>query len=86
MAFLSLKKAFRLDPILAHVDPKKPFIIEANASDFALGNILSQQREDKKLHLVAFHSCKFDGAEINYEIHDNELLAIAASFTQWRHF
>ena len=34
---------------------------------------------------MAFHSRKFDVAEINYEIHDKELLAIVDSFTQWRH-
>ena len=55
MAFESLKKAFTSALILAHVDPEKPFIIEADASDFALGSILSQQGDDEKLHLVAFH-------------------------------
>ena len=35
---------------------------------------------------MAFHSRKFDAAEINYKIHDKELLAIVYSFMQWRHF
>ena len=35
---------------------------------------------------MAFHSRKFDATEINYEIHDKELLAIVDSFVQWRHF
>ena len=65
MAFKSLKRAFTSAPILAHVDPEKPFIIEADTLDFALGSILSQQGNDEKLHLVAFHSHKFDVAEIN---------------------
>ena len=85
-AFTNLKKAFTLAPILGHVDPQKPFIIEADASDFALGSILSQQGMDGKLHPVAFHSRKFDVAEINYEVHDKELLAIVDSFEQWCHF
>ena len=86
-AFVSLKKAFTSAPILAHVDPKKPLIMEEDVTtDFALGSILSQPGDDEKLHLVAFHSRKFDAAEINYEIHDKELLAIVDSFTQWRHF
>ena len=71
---------------ITHFDPEKPLIIEADASDFALGSILSQQGDDEKLHHVAFHSRKFDAAEINYEIHHKELLAIVDSFTQWRHF
>ena len=72
-------------PILAHVDTNKPFIMEADASDFALGSILSQQGDTEELHPVAFHSRKFDAAEINYEIHE-ELLVIVDSFVQWRHF
>ena len=84
-AFDNLKKAFTLAPILMDADQSKPFIIEADASDFALGSILSQRTDDGKLHPVAFHSRKFEGAEINYEIHDKELLAIVDSFEQWRH-
>ena len=41
-AFTQLKEAFTTDPFLAHIDPEKPFTIEAYASDFALGSILSQ--------------------------------------------
>ena len=85
-AFDSLKQAFTSAPILVHVDLEKPFIIEADASDFALGSVLSQIAHDEKLHPVAFHSRKFEPAEINYEIHDKELLAIVDSFEQWRHF
>ena len=85
-AFLDLKKAFTSAPVLAHVDPIKQFVLEADASDFALGSILSQQGDDGQLHPVAFHSRKFNAAEINYEVHDKELLAIVDSFEQWRHF
>jgi hypothetical protein len=38
----------------------QPFIIEVDASDFALGNILSHSREDGELHPIAFHSRKFN--------------------------
>ena len=60
--------------------------MEANASDFALGSILSQLEKDGLLHPVAFHTRKFNAAEINYEVHDKELLAVVDSFEQWRHF
>ena len=87
MTFVRIKKEFTSTPILAHVDLKKLFIMEADTSDFALGSILSEQGDDEKLHPVAFHSRKFDVAEINDEIHVKELLAIIVdSFTQWRHF
>ena len=86
-AFESLKWAFTTTPILAHVDPtKRGFILEVDASNFALGSVLSQTGDDGELHLVAFHSQKFEVAKINFEIHDKELLAIVDSFQQWRHF
>ena len=79
-AFESLKQAFTTTPILAHVDPTKRFILEADASNFALRSVLSQTGDDERLHLVAFHSRKFEATEMNYEIHDKELLAIVDSF------
>ena len=85
-AFEILKMAFTSAPILTHLDFQKPFFLESDASDFALGAVLSQHGEDERLHPVAFHSRKFTAAEINYEIHDKELLAIIDSFQEWRHF
>jgi hypothetical protein len=85
-AFETLKKAFATAPILTHPDFQKSFFLETDASDFALGAILSQPNKDGRLHPVTFHSRKFIAAEINYEIHDKELLAIVDSFQEWRHF
>jgi hypothetical protein len=48
--------------------------------------VFSQPDKDGRLHPVAFHSRKFIAAEINYEIHDKELLTIVDSFQEWRHF
>ena len=61
-------------------------IIETDASDFAIGAVLSQRDEENRLHPVAFHSRKFQPAEINYEIHDKELLAIVDAFKHWRRY
>jgi hypothetical protein len=59
--------------------------METDASDFALGAVLSQEGDGGRLHLVAFYSRKFSAAEINYEIHDKELLANVDSFQEWHH-
>jgi hypothetical protein len=40
-AFTQLKEAFTSALFLAHVDLARPFTIEADASNFALGSILS---------------------------------------------
>ena len=59
--------------------------METDASHFALGAVLSQLEDGEKLHPLAFHSRKFSAVEINYKIHDKELLAIVDSFQEWRH-
>ena len=60
-------------------------MVETEASDFALGCVLSQF-QDTRLHRVAFHSRKLSDADRNYEIHDKELLAILEAFKEWPHY
>ena len=85
IAFEKLKQRFTTAPILGHFYPEREMVIETDASDFALGAILSQF-QDKRLHPVAFHSRKLNSAERNYEIHDKELLAILEAFMEWKHY
>ena len=58
-------------------------IVESDASDFTLGAILLQRHEGR-LHQIAFHSRKFNEAEINYDTSDKEILAIVDCFKRWR--
>ncbi len=60
--------------------------METDASDFALGAILSQFGIDGLLHPVAFYSWKLTSVEINYQVYDKELLAIITAFEQWRSY
>jgi len=69
-AFRELKESFTSALILAHFDAQQPDIIETDASDFAIGAVLSQRDKEGRLHPVAFHSRKFQPAEINYKIHN----------------
>ena len=85
-AFQSLKTAFTTAPILTHWIPDKPIIVETDASDYALGAILSIQLDSGEIHPVAFHSRTFTAPELNYDTHDKELLAIFEAFRVWRHF
>jgi hypothetical protein len=88
-AFNNLKVAITAAPVLKHVDPSLPFILETDASDFALGSVLSQpdsHQQNAALHPVAFFSRKLNEAECNYTVHDKELLAIVASLRFWRHY
>ncbi len=78
--FDTLKMAFTSAPILIHPDVAKPFIVETEALDFALGAILSQFGIDGLLHRVVFYSRKLTSAEINYQVYNKELLAIIMAF------
>jgi hypothetical protein len=83
-AFVELKQKFTEAPILATFDPKKKITLETDASDFAIGACLSQPGDDGKLRPIAYHSRKLSPAELNYDIHDKELLAIIVAVEQWR--
>jgi len=85
-SFNKLKQAFTSAPILTHWTPDCPLIVETDASDYALAAILSQYTSDGELHPVAFHSRTFTSPELNYDVHDKELLAIFEAFQRWRHY
>ncbi|MBW0527228.1 hypothetical protein O181_066943 [Austropuccinia psidii MF-1] len=81
--FHQLKEAFTTAPICSHFNPSLPTIVETNASNYALGAVLSQVSDSGK-HPIAFSSRKLIPAELNYEIHDKELLGIVWALKHWR--
>jgi len=81
--FNSLKKAFTSAPILTHWIPNAQLIVKTDALDCTLTAILSIVNKDNEVHLVAFYSCTFTAAELNYDIHDKKLLAIFEVFKIW---
>ena len=83
-AFQQLQRAFTSAPVLRHFQPELPLTIEADASDFAIGCILSQTTPQGDLHPVCYYSRKFSAAELNYPIYDKELLAVVEGFKHWR--
>ncbi|MBW0565298.1 hypothetical protein O181_105013, partial [Austropuccinia psidii MF-1] len=83
--FPILEEAFTTAPILLHFNPSLPTIVETDASDYALDAVVSQVNDSGK-HPVAFDSHKLLPAELNYEIHDKELLCIVCALKHWRAF
>ena len=65
--------------------PEHPVVIETDASDYAIAAILSQW-QDGELHPIAFFSQTLQAAELNYDTHDKELLAIFSAFKTWCHY
>ena len=85
VVFDNIKEAFTIAPILGHWDPESLMILETNASDCVLAAILFTW-SNGEIRPIAFYSRAFSAAEINYDVHDKELLAIVESFKKWRHY
>lgn len=83
-SFETLKDRLTSAPVLALAIDNEPYKIEADASDYASGAVLSQQ-QDGVWHPVAYYSKSFSAAERNYEIHDKEMLAIIRALEEWRY-
>jgi hypothetical protein len=83
-AFQRIKEAILEEPILAMPDPDREFEVETDASDFAIGGQLGQRDSEGRLHPIAFFSKKLNGPELNYQIHDKELMAIIEAFKEWK--
>jgi len=74
--FEKLKTVFTTKPILAILDIDREIRVEADASDYATGGVLSTKCENRKWKPVAFISKSLNTIEQNYEIHDKEMLAV----------
>ena len=86
-SFETLKKAFTMAPVLTHWVPNAQIILETDASNYTLAAILSiTSPDDSKIHPITFHSRTFTTPELNYDVHDKELLAIFEAFKIWRHY
>ncbi|KAF8703620.1 K02A2.6-like, partial [Rhizoctonia solani] len=85
-AFDAIKAEICKEPVVAHPDKPKPYTLETDASGAAMGAVLSQRKENGCLHPVAFMLASSSPAELNYDTHDKELLAIICAFEDWRIF
>jgi hypothetical protein len=84
-AFETLKKKMCEKPILANPDPKKTFYLQTDASSSGAGMVLSQEADrTKKRRLIAYFSCTYSPAEANYDIYENEFLAVIKAIQNWR--
>jgi len=70
---------FILALILTYWNPNTPILVETNASNYAIVAILSTYI-GKEVHPIAFHSRTLNSAELNYNIHNKELLVIYEVF------
>jgi hypothetical protein len=82
-AFEQLKTAMISEPILQHFDPDRMPMLETDASDYTIGAVCSQPDNSNDIHPLGYFSRKLKDAELNYDIHDKELLAIVEALNKW---
>jgi hypothetical protein len=78
--FTVLKQRFTTGRVLWHYDPPQPIILAMNASEFAIGMVLSTN--DDSVHSVTIYSRLMTAAELNFDIYNNTILAIVCSFKE----
>ena len=86
-AFQILKSLLMTAPVLAYPssDPQSKFVLDTDASDFAVGAVLSQvQGEDEVV--IAYASKSLSQSQRKYCTTYRELLAVVIFVQQFRHF
>lgn len=84
-AFSTLKNALCTAPVLLIPDPAKPYTLNCDACDYAIGATL-QQDHGRGLQPVAFMSRKLTDAERNYDTREKEFMALHDACRHWRHY
>jgi hypothetical protein len=84
-SFEKMKTLITTAPILSIPTDDDPFRIEADASEYAVGAVLSQ-KQDNKWKPIAFMSKALNPTQRNYEVYDREMLAIMIALTEWRKY
>ena len=75
-AFGKLKAVFTTELVLVIPDIDKKMRVEADASNYAMGGMLSTKCKDGKWRPMAFISKSLNATKRNYKIHDKEMLAV----------
>ena len=83
-AFADLKRSLVEAPVLALPDSDKPFSVVCDASNYAIGCALIQTDADGRERVISYQSRLLKSAELNYPVHDKELLAIKYALVKFR--
>ena len=83
--FLGIKRAFTHTPILHYPWSVGRFILDTDASAFAISGVLSQIQDGVEVPL-SFASNQLNKAQQNYCTTKQELMAIVVYTKKWKHF
>lgn len=82
-AFCSVKELLVSAPILTCPDFNLPFIVQADASSYGIGSVLSQHFEEGE-KVIAYYSRSLTKAERNFTVTEKECLAVIWSIEKMR--
>ena len=85
-AFNELRERLCNEITLKQPDYSKPFVIDTDASQYAIGAVLMQADDGGHLRPIAFISRKLKDAETRYAVHEKETLAIIYALKTWRYY
>ena len=83
-AFTSVKKSLVEAPVLALPDPDKAFSVVCDPINFAIGSALMQKDYGDVDSVISHQSRLLKAAELNYPLHDKELLLIKYALVKFR--
>jgi len=80
-AFDTLKENISTPLVLAQPDLQRPFEIETDASNYAMGAVLMPHGKP-----ICYHAETFNFVVVNYPTYDKELYALVQSVKKWKHY
>ncbi|KAG8374924.1 hypothetical protein BUALT_Bualt10G0046200 [Buddleja alternifolia] len=80
-AFDLLKQAVSSEPVLKMPEFDKPFEVQTDASDRAIGGVLVQDK-----HPIAFESRRLKDAKMRYSTHEKEMTGVIHCLDAWKHY
>jgi len=80
---VELKRKFTTAPILWYYHPERKKQNETDALDLCKAGILSQYEPDSRWHPQSYYNKRFLPAELNYDVHDKEMVVIVNCFQEW---
>src|SRR5258705_4598135 len=85
VAFELLKECFLSAPVLMMPDTTKPFIVETDASTWAIGAAIMQKDDSGQIHPCGYLSHALTPTECNWQIYNCKLYAIIYALEEWRY-
>ena len=87
--FDKMKQMLIMKSLLRHVDLKKEFVLNVDASNDYVEEVIQQYHLNAKgkliLHSVTYMSKKFNRIQRNYSTQEREMLTIVFTLKHWRH-